>query len=525
MPKNDIGGFFVSLGLKADKNSFETGNRLIDGVANGFNKLIGAARNAAVVMISAATASGTVASQELKTAAAIGTTTENLNKWKAAAKIAGVDSNALVGTISKLANVLNHIDIDAAGLEAYATQLGKLQIGFDELEGMDPADAVAKIIATAQSKLDGSPETKLRLTAIVGDILGDAGQQLFVDLQRQGLSIYEFLNGTAAKTQLETSQDKENAAAFVTEVRTITEETKSALALFGDSVAKELTPYVKELKEWLLENGPEIAEKIRETAEGVGQIVGKIVDKAKEVKEKYEASEVAQDTVKAVVTSPIEAAKGTGKMVKAVVTGDFKTAGEAYVETLKAVTAPITIPVKAAAENLGQKYEEQEKAELGLTDEEYMDLEEARRIINERWREEYKGQWFEKKNLIIKRMDYNKLHPKYQKIIDDHGGKENFPEVKDGIIRPDGTITKVAPDDWVLAARNLGDLARAFIPQGMGTQIQAPSEYVINQTFNITGSNDIPQVLKAQAYRGTQEGLMDLMAQSSRRLEMMSGTR
>ena len=50
MPKNDIGGFFVSLGLALDKASFETGNRYIDGVTNGLNKLIGTARNAAVVL-------------------------------------------------------------------------------------------------------------------------------------------------------------------------------------------------------------------------------------------------------------------------------------------------------------------------------------------------------------------------------------------------------------------------------------------------------------------------------------------
>jgi hypothetical protein len=51
------------------------------------------------------------------------------------------------------------------------------------------------------------------------------------------------------------------------------------------------------------------------------------------------------------------------------------------------------------------------------------------------------------------------------------------------------------------------------------------NDYVINQTFNINGSNDIPQVLKQQAYRGTQEGLMAIMQQSSQRLQMMSGTR
>lgn len=521
MPKNDIGGFFVSLGLDTDKNSFETGIRLIDGVANGFNKLIGAARNAAVVMVSAATASGVVASQEIKTAETLGTTTENLNKWKAAAKIAGVDSNALVGTISKLANVLNHIDIDAAGVDAYSEQLGKLQIGFDELEGMDPGDAVAKIIATAQSKLDGTPETKLRLTAIVGDILGDAGQQLFVDLQRQGLSIYEFLNG-AQKTQFETREDKENAAGFLTEVRTITEETKSLVSLFGDNMAKELTPLVRDIKEWMLKHGPEIAEKIRDIAEDTGALVNKIVGAAQKVKEKVDNTPVIKETGKAVLEGPKVAWEGTKQMASQIAQGDWKGAGQTYLETGANVLKPVTIPIKAGAEVLAEKYEEQEKAELGMDDEQYASYEEAQQEIKALWKANNPRALFP---TDWNKLPYESLNIKTQKLIDKYGGKENFKWIKDGIIRPDGTVTQVAPDDWVFAARNLGDLARAFIPQGAGTQIQAPSEYVINQTFNITGSNDIPQVLKAQAYRGTQEGLMDLMAQSSRRLEMMSGTR
>ena len=95
--------------------------------------------------------------------------------------------------------------------------------------------------------------------------------------------------------------------------------------------------------------------------------------------------------------------------------------------------------------------------------------------------------------------------------------------MEDGILRPDGTITQVAPDDWVFAARNLGDLARAFTPHNYTAA--SSSEYVINQTFNINGGSDMPQVLRQQAYRGTQEGLLEIMNQSSQRLQLMSGTR
>ena len=90
MPKNDIGGFFVSLGLNIDKNSWETGNRIVDGMGNSFNKLIGTARNAAVVLAGTAVATGSIESAAYKTSVALGVTTEKLDLWKTSAKIFAV---------------------------------------------------------------------------------------------------------------------------------------------------------------------------------------------------------------------------------------------------------------------------------------------------------------------------------------------------------------------------------------------------------------------------------------------------
>ena len=129
------------------------------------------------------------------------------------------------------------------------------------------------------------------------------------------------------------------------------------------------------------------------------------------------------------------------------------------------------------------------------------------------------------------KLDYNKVPSRVQQDILDYlemggGGSKftNVPKLKDGIMRPDGTVTQVAPDDWVFAARNVGDLARAFIPQG-ATASAGNMEFSIVQNFTISGSSDLPQVLRQQAYQGTQDGLMQIMEQSSQRLQLMSGTR
>ena len=51
------------------------------------------------------------------------------------------------------------------------------------------------------------------------------------------------------------------------------------------------------------------------------------------------------------------------------------------------------------------------------------------------------------------------------------------------------------------------------------------AEYSIVQNFTINGGSDMPQVIRQQAYQGTQQGLLEAMARSSDRLQLMSGTR
>ena len=100
--------------------------------------------------------------------------------------------------------------------------------------------------------------------------------------------------------------------------------------------------------------------------------------------------------------------------------------------------------------------------------------------------------------------------------------------IQDGIIRPNGQITQVAPDDWVFAARNIGDLASAFIPESLIPQhtMNAPQDIVINQTINITSPTDLlPQTIKEQAHSGAYDALKQVMTEGHRRLALMTGMR
>lgn len=464
MPKNDIGGFFVSLGLDVDKNSFENGQKSVDSVSVSLNKLIGTARNAAVVMAAYKGIAGAVDQSKesldnLNQADIFGSSAEKLNIWRAAAKIAGADANSLIGSIGKLANVMNHLTIDGSGLEAYSEQLGKLELGIDQLEGMDPADAMQKIFEAAQAKLDGSDEMKLQMTTIIGDILGDAGQELFVTLARNNQSIGSWLTG-AATTQYQTNEGMEQSANFAQEVTKIKETVSSIKKAIGDNLAGVLYTPVKNINTWFTDHKTSIQSAIDKIGEKTQSLVTKIGDwweqngdKIKETLEEIEAGV-------ALIFGWLQSEKGKG-----VLGGIFKFGKDSASTTIDVLKMAFAGNMQGAGMRFLQGYS---------------DL------------------WDDSKQIL---------------------------GLQDGIIRPDGTVTQVAPDDWVFAARNVSDLARAFVPQGAMAATNMNQEYTINQTFNIQGGgNDIPAVIKQQAYRGTQSALQEAMEQSSRRMQLMSGT-
>lgn len=477
MPKNDIGGFFVSLGLSIDKNSFETGNKLIDGVANSFNKLIGSARNAAVVLAGTAVATGVVESSAYKTASAIGITTEALDVWKASAKIAGVNADGLVNSMSKVGSVLSHIKIDGSGLQEFSKKLGEIGMHMEELkdengEWLSADKAYEKIIAKGQQRIAEGAD-RHDIIVKMGDILGGEGQSFFIELLRQQKTIEEFLTG-AGKTVFTTAADNQKGADFSVEMGTLSTTMQSISKKLGDEVAGGLTPIVGKINTWIQSNG----ETITTALENIGSLVETIAQSA-----------IFGDM---------------GKMLSAsikLVAGDKSGA----LEDLKKTSVAQNI---YSVRDINQMLQEYAK-DNNIKNYSKLKFEEVPEYIQEALLSYYANGG----NKTWSPIDLKST----KKAREERG-------IDDGIIRPDGTVTKIAPDDWVFAAKNVGDMARAFIPQNYNS-VSAPAEYSIVQNFTINGGNDMPQVIRQQAYRGTQEGLLEVMNQSSRRLQLMSGTR
>lgn len=129
----------------------------------------------------------------------------------------------------------------------------------------------------------------------------------------------------------------------------------------------------------------------------------------------------------------------------------------------------------------------------------------------------------EEKKLVLK-LDEDKQAEIAKKLT---GGIPKNAKIEDGIISPNGRVTQVAPDDWVIAAKDLGNVASAFLPRGLAnitSSMNAPT--VINQNFTITASNrELVPAIKQQAYKGANDALLQNMRKSSNILQQMNGTR
>ena len=475
----DLGGLFFQLGLLPDKHSFETGYRLIDGTVNKFTMLIGTARNAANVLQSMAVEAGKTDSALYKTSTKLGVTAEVLGTWQAAAKIAGISVEGLISSIGDLDYAFNNYTLD--GIDKYLKKLGLL--GFEIKELMDENGefisgdkALTKILDFTITKYNNaeSENEKKKIGYALAESMGDSVYGLFVELLRTGMSPEAYL-ANAKSTQFQSNESVAKGTEFITEWNQFKTSLESISNLFGDEIGGALTEQMKNVNEWLRNNGDEIKKAVETIAKVVGVIAAKIGAYSGDLLE----------------------------MLIATINGDWDKAGNAGNDLGAQIVSDITGTSK---ENLLNRQEAYKRLMAYRTEHGW--------DINEQ-------------------MPYSRLTPELKELFDTYGPqKPNVGKnyqwagvIKDGIVRPDGTITQVAPDDWVIAARNLGDLARAFIPQGM-TQVNAGGgEYIINQTFNISGTSDMPQVLRQQAYNGTQDAMMQMMQQSSQRLQLMSGTR
>ncbi len=558
MSSENIGGFFATLGLQVDKNSFEQGDKALSSSTNKISALVGTARNVAAVigvLGGYATATAKIEAVELRNAAALGVDVERLNDWKTAAKLVGVNANGLIGAMQKLETSYQALKSGTADTEL-AKNLSYLGLNYNEVADLSADERLKVVLQTAKAMEDQG-----RAAYLINKVLGQTGLDFYESMKLSGMTVDELLK-KAGSINLTDKADYEKANNFSNELNETKARMEALSKSFGSKLSADFTPLLEKLNSWLESNGPKIVDDLNKIT---GYIL-RITDKIAPIVE--EAGKAAVDTADSLLSGVTQMLEGdiVGGGKTAVLGSDFDTMKEKASkyygdDVMGAINAAArTMPgvniVTHATDTVLHKAGLMPDSEYNL----YWGEENSNPAPSVNTTPKTDKNKTENKTVIVpvetKKVvepvetktivppAENKTEQKkdnlsfWQKFSDwwndtvdnakdklglSNGKKQN--KVNDGIIRPNGQITQVSSEDWVFAVRNLGDLAGSFMPKPyqLNSNYSAPQTFTITQNFNISGSNLMPQVIKQQAYEGTQNAITENMAKTARIMQLMPG--
>ncbi len=483
--KENIGGFFYSLGVETDRGSFARGMDAIKGLVD--TAKAGAAAIGAGFAIKATVDRATA---DLNLSEKLGVSINELDKMRTATSIVGANFHSITGEMDALNKKFRDLPLGDWD-EATATALAQLKafsgqaVGYDELKDLDPVERVKRLLDAA-----GSMQNKGLAGDLLGKIMGQGLRDMFIAMNARGFD-FTSLMAEAGRHTYNTAEAKKS----LDDLRQEAAKTKSSFEgiwtnVLGTMSENWLVPGLTAINTWVGDNKDNIEKGIGSTFHVIGEGTGKVFNV---FKTRYQDD--WENAKKWVQDHPVdwEKAIGTGfdiftKGLGIVLDHAEKIAG--HIATIFKVLADLGSDIFAAGKKaLSWAKNGIEKGIAGLAD--WSENSESGQALNG---------W-------LKNMGLN--------FVD-------FSEVEDGIISPGGHVTQVAPDDWVVAFKNLEDLAGAFHPADGGNT----ANVTISQTFNVGGNvRDIPATIREQAYKGTTSALSEMFSHTGKIMQLMPATR
>lgn len=526
MSDESIGGFFVDLGIKTD-GSIEKGIGQFEGLTNSVSRLIGTIRNVSAASFALATVTSTMETAELHAAELLNTNAETLTMWKIAASTATADSKGFISSLTSLEEKMQGLKFGKVD-QGLAESLSRLNIGYQQLADMDLTQRVKLIFERATELQDQDQAERL-----IGQILGDSGMKMFNYMKLQGVSLDELLLGAQQRVFTDT-ESKTKAMAFVSELNALKSSLKEISALVGSEMGDVFKPFVEGINNLIESHNTLIKSGIKGTFEALRDTMTELAPKIKAVGDRFADliiqltdSKDFEEALKKISNSAAEFGKDFASLIfettadtmiffEKLSQGDFKGAAKAYKDWYAHANQGVVdmFTTEQSQEEEYNAYQNKMKETENLPDNKGtgMDLAGAGfEFINNKLNgiETPEGYYTEKYNL-----------PKFKT------------KIEDGIVKPNGEVISISPEDWVFTMKDPANLTGGISPESIKSlvsktvgsiQNNVTENITVNQTFNITGGNSLPQTIKQQAQKGIYDGVGDLLQKSSTRLQLMSG--
>ena len=503
--REDVGGFYYALGVDIDRGSFARAGDAING-------LVKTAQAAAVAIGAAIGVSFAIkhtvneAINDINWANKLGIGTYELDKWQAVTAQIGINFNSIAGEMDELDRKFRDIkfgDWDQGTMTAIAQltgYAGNNQGAFDALKNLSPTERFRQIMEGARDAVNAGTLTTNEARDLLKKILGGASGEMFNTLSARGIWL-DTLFGSAESAVVDTSEWKDDLAEFNRQL-TLTKTTFDGLweTALGLMAEKWLNPGLIKINEWLGSNKNLIKQKLEKAFTDVEDVAERTVKVIKETDWSPVTGVIKKDwdaVQKWMEDHPIDWEKVLGTSLQIFVDGlgivlEHASTIAGHIAEIFKVLAGLGTDIFNGARGLYNRAVE--------------GIENTIKDIGD-WTESDQGQYWT-----------NKVQGWLPWFTIGNGK-----DMDDGIISPGGHVTQVAPDDWVIAFKNLEDVAGAMHPAGVqgGT-----ANVTINQTFHVGGAaRELPATIKEQAYRGTRSAIGEMFQNTAKLIQLMPATR
>lgn len=523
MSDESIGGFFVDLGIKTDK-SIEKGISQFEGLTNAVSRLIGTIRNVSAASFALAGVTSTLETAEFHAAELLNTNAETLSMWKIAASTATADSKNFISSLTNLEQKMQNLKLGKID-QGLAESLNRLNIGYQQLADMDLTQRVKLIFERATELKDQDQAERL-----IGQILGDSGMKMFNYMKLQNVSLDELLLG-AQQSVFTGTESKIKAMSFISELNALKSSLKEISALTGSELGGIFEPFVEGINKFTQANHDLIQSGILDTFKKLKTSLDELNPTFKEISNSFvnflnavTDSKSLEESLSKITNSFIEfgsnltstvfeSTADSMKFLSALANGDFKGAARAYNDFMKNLNSNIVDTFDGYSSLEEQSIAMQKK------------MKETENLPDNR------GTGMDISGAFIE--FFSNITSGVEAPLEYYVEKYNLPninkKINDGIIKPNGEVISISPDDWVFAMKDPSDLVnesaiKNLVSKTVGSvQNNVTENITVNQTFNIASGNNLPQTIKQQAQKGIYDGVGDLLQKSSTRLQLMSG--
>lgn len=269
MASSVIGALRVNLGI--DSAAFSDGLKKAQSGLSKFGALAktglaaaaAGATAAAGAMALAVKGSIDAADDMSKAAAKIGIPIEELSRLKYAADLSGVSFEGLQTAVGKLSKQMNEAKNGSkAAAEAFSS------IGVSATNADGSLKTASQVLTEISDRFATMPDGAEK-TALAMELMGRSGANMIPLLNGGSAALQQLMGEADQFGQVFTAEMGANAEAFNDNISRL----QGVLGNVAAKIAQELLPYLRQFTDWLLQNGPAIAQWTGQFAGGMQFVV------------------------------------------------------------------------------------------------------------------------------------------------------------------------------------------------------------------------------------------------------------